>query len=90
MGGRVAFPYELPKGRFSMSNMKSNNKKNKKRDPMALPNQAISAYHEGGDPLGQYTGTPTPGVGPCMPRLTAEGKIYMRVPERPIQDADDL
>ena len=73
-----------------MSNNKSNSKKNRKHDPMVLPNQAISAYHEGGDPLGQYTGTPTPAVGPCMPRLTVEGKTYMRVPEKPIQDADDL
>jgi len=68
----------------------SNAKKNKKRDPMELPNQAISAYHDGGDPLGQYTGTPTPDVGPGIPRLTAEGKVYMRIPERPVQDADDL
>lgn len=66
----------------------SKRKKNKKHDPMALPNQAINAFHESGDPLGQYTGTPE--NGPCMPRLRVEGKIYMRVPEKPVQDADDL
>ena len=55
---------------------------------MALPNQAISAFHEGGDPLGQYTGTPE--LGPCMPRKKTEGKIFMKVDEKPVQDADDL
>ncbi len=63
-------------------------KKRKKNDPMVLPNQAVSAFHESGDPLGQYTGTPE--LGPCMPRLKAEGKTYMRLPEKPVQDADDL
>ena len=59
-----------------------------KGDPMALPNQAISAVHESGDPLGQYTGTPE--IGPCMPRLHVDGKVYRKVPEKPVQDADDL
>jgi hypothetical protein len=63
-------------------------KKRNPRDPMALPNQAISAFHESGDPLGQYTGTPD--LGPCMPRRRIEGKIFMKVDEKPIQDADDL
>ncbi|MBQ4065614.1 MAG: hypothetical protein IJD10_05895 [Clostridia bacterium] len=71
-----------------MPNAKKKEKK-KRRDPMALPNQAVSAFHESGDPLGQYTGTPE--LGPCMPRLKTEGKIYMRRPaEKPVQDADDL
>ena len=55
---------------------------------MARPNQAISAFHEGGDPLGQYTGTPA--LGPCMPRRRVEGKVFMKVDEKPVQDADDL
>ena len=60
----------------------------KKRSPMELPNQAVNAYHEGGDPLGQYTGTPE--LGTCMPRLRVEGKTFLKVHEKPTQDADDL
>jgi len=40
------------------------------------------------DPLGSYTGIPNPE--PCMPRKTVGGKIYLKIPEKPTQDVDDL
>ncbi len=55
---------------------------------MALPNQAISAYHEGNDPLGQYTGNPT---FPQEDRPRRRGdKPAGNREEKPVQDADDL
>ncbi|MBQ7124850.1 MAG: hypothetical protein IJO00_00670 [Clostridia bacterium] len=74
-----------------MLNSKNNNKKQKKNPP--LPAQAISAYTEGADPLGSYTGITNdmPRWGNCMPRRDVGGKIYMKLEEeKPVQDADDL
>ena len=57
-----------------------------------LPNQAISAYEQSADPLGSYTGVTDDMINPGknMPRRDVGGKIYMRVEEQPVQDADDL
>ncbi len=49
---------------------------------------AIDAYQSVADPLGSYTGL-TKDVH-IMPRKAVDGKIFMKVDERPIQDADDL
>lgn len=70
--------------------MKSKDKTGKKHPP--LPNQAVSAYKEGADPLGSYTGITEEMVlpGKSMPRRDVGGKIYMKVDDMPIQDADDL
>lgn len=74
-----------------MAKNKNLHNKNKK-DGLQLPNQAINAYQQGADPLGSYTGLTEDMVslGRSMPRRTADGKIYMRIKEDPVQDADDL
>ncbi len=68
------------------------NKKQKNKKANNLPNQAVSAYTESADPLGSYTGVISGTVfpGKNMPRHEANGKIYMKVEEQPVQDADDL
>lgn len=74
--------------------MPENKKKQKKRGNhnTPLPNQAISAYEQSADPLGSYTGVTDDMINPgkSMPRRDVGGKIYMRVEEQPVQDADDL
>ena len=68
-----------------------NSGKAKKKNPR-LPNQAVSAYAEGATPLGRYTGITGEMVlpGKSMPRRDVGGKIYMKVDDMPVQDADDL
>lgn len=68
-----------------------NNSKPKKKNPR-LPNQAVSAYAEGATPLGSYTGVTEEMAlpGKSMPRRDVGGKIYMKVDDMPVQDADDL
>ena len=68
-----------------------NNGKAKKKYPR-LPGQAVSAYAEGADPLGSYTGVTEEMAlpGKSMPRRDVGGKIYMKVDDMPVQDADDL
>ena len=64
----------------------------KKHKPV-IPQEAynaIKAYNDIGlstDPLGSYTGHPTPQYTPTG--KVEGGKIYLR-PEQPVQDADDL
>ncbi len=73
-----------------MSDKKQSGKRKRSNPP--LPNQAVSAYTESADPLGSYTGvTETMTLpGKSMPRRDIGGKIYMRVEDQPVQDADDL
>ncbi len=49
---------------------------------------AINSYQSVADPLGSYTGL-TKDIH-IMPRRADDGKIFMKVDERPVQDADDL
>lgn len=71
--------------------MDPKSKKKKKKAPAKippLPAQAISAYQESADPLGSYSGL-TDDMR-CMPRKKVEGKVFMHLPETPVQDQDDL
>lgn len=49
---------------------------------------AIEAYQSVADPLGSYTGL-TKDLH-VMPRKTVDGKIFMKLEDLPVQDADDL
>ncbi len=77
-----------------MKDKKETKDKNKKKrgGNTPLPNQAISAYRESADPLGSYTGLTEDLINPgrCMPRRDVGGKIYLRLNDKPVQDADDL
>ena len=69
-----------------------NDRKKTKKEELKLPNQAINAYQQGADPLGSYTGLTEDmaALGRSMPIRSADGKIYMKIKEDPVQDADDL
>ena len=67
--------------------MKDKNK-NKNKDDFPKTYDAIDSYQSSADPLGSYTGL-TKDLH-VMPRQTVDGKIFMKVDEKPIQDADDL
>ena len=63
-------------------------KKDKLKDDFPKTYDAINSSQSGADPRGSYTGlTKDMHV---MPRKTVDGKIFMKVDEKPIQDADDL
>ena len=63
-------------------------KKDKLKDDFPKTYDAINSYQSVADPLGSYTGlTKDMHV---MPRKTGDGKIFMKIDEKPIQDADDL
>lgn len=72
--------------------MSSDKKRRNSKNNQNLPNQAINAYTQSADPLGSYTGITDDMLiqGKCMPRRDVGGKIYMRLEEKPVQDADDL
>ena len=64
--------------------------KKKKQNKEAFPKtkDAIRSYQSSADPLGSYTGLTTD-LHP-MPRKTVNGKIFMKIEDMPVQDADDL
>lgn len=66
-------------------------KKNRKKDALVPPRvrDAIKSYNSPTDPFGSYTGVPNDMR--VMPRLTVDGKVYMKVEDgKPVQDVDDL
>ena len=63
-------------------------KKDKVQNEFPKTYDAIDSYQSVADPLGSYTGlTKDMHV---MPRKTVDGKIFMKVDDLPVQDADDL
>ncbi len=64
--------------------MKKENKTSSQKKGMNV----AKGYSDNPDPLGSYSGV-TPEMR-CMPRLKVDGKVYMKVDHRPVQDADDL
>lgn len=73
-----------------MAKQSSENRK-KQADPSAMPPRVVNtvnAYLSGADVLGSYTGVVDKPL--RMPRKVADGKIYLKVEETPVQDADDL
>ena len=63
-------------------------KKDKIKNEFPKTYDAIDSYQSVADPLGSYTGlTKDMHV---MPRKTVDGKIFMKVDDLPVQDADDL
>ncbi len=63
-------------------------KKNKEQNNFPKTYDAMSSYQSSADPLGSYSGlTKDMHV---MPRKTVDGKIFMKVDDLPVQDADDL
>lgn len=63
-------------------------KKDKKSVPQKKGMELAKNYSRQPDPLGSYSGV-TPEMR-CMPRLKVEGKVFMKVDGKPVQDADDL
>ena len=63
-------------------------KKDKSKNEFPKTYDAIDSYQSVADPLGSYTGL-TKDLH-VMPRKTVDGKIFMKVDDLPIQDADDL
>lgn len=64
------------------------NKKDKNQKDFPKTYDAINSYQSVADPLGSYTGL-TKDLH-VMPRKTVDGKIFMKVEDLPVQDADDL
>ena len=63
-------------------------KKEKKSNPQKKAENIAKSYSGKGDPLGSYSGV-TPEMR-CMPRLKVDGKVFMKIDDKPVQDADDL
>jgi hypothetical protein len=63
-------------------------KKEKKSNSQKKAEDIARSYSDRPDPLGSYSGV-TPEMR-CMPRLKVEGKVFMKVDGKPVQDADDL
>jgi hypothetical protein len=63
-------------------------KKEKQTKSQKKGMDVAKGYSNNPDPLGSYSGV-TPEMR-CMPRLKVDGKVFMKVDNRPVQDADDL
>lgn len=62
--------------------------KKEKKNAQKKGMEVAKGYSRNADPLGSYSGV-TPEMR-CMPRLKVDGKVFMKVDNKPVQDADDL
>lgn len=62
--------------------------KGKNKKEFKVLDDTMKEYVNCADPLGSYTGITDDMK--AMPRKNVDGKIYKRLSELPIQDADDL
>lgn len=67
--------------------MKKENGKNSVTNSKKV-DDTIKAYTKGRSPLGSYSGL-TDAI-PVMPRKRIDGKVFMHIEDKPVQDADDL